>query len=181
MAAIPDVVHRGAPLESANEVTPELALIVAVADNGVIGAGNQLPWRLPEDLRRFKSLTSGHTIIMGRKTWESLTGALAGRQNIVVSHQQDYIADGGEVARSLDDALARTRMPAPVFCIGGGELYRIALPRATRLYVTQVHRDYSGDATFPPVDPAVWHEVLRESHPAVDNHPAFTFVTFDRR
>lgn len=171
---------RGASLEFSNEVNRELALIVAVADNGVIGAGNRLPWRLPEDLRRFKSRTMGHAVIMGRKTWESLTRPLPGRQNIVVSRRLGYAAQGAEVVGSLDEALARVTLPKPVFCIGGGELYRIALPYATRLYVTHVHREFTGDTTFPQIDPSAWREVDRESRPAAEGAPAFTFVTYDR-
>jgi dihydrofolate reductase len=141
-----------------------LALIAAVAANGVIGDANRLPWRLPEDLRRFRALTTGHAVIMGRKTWESLRGPLPDRQNIVVTRNRDYRAAGAEVAATLDDALALVRLPAPAFCIGGGELYRVALPRATVLHLTEIHRDFAGDATFPPIDPAEWREIAREPH-----------------
>jgi len=117
---------------------------------------------------------------MGRKTWESLTRPLPGRQNIVVSRRLGYAAQGAEVVGSLDEALARVTLPKPVFCIGGGELYRIALPYATRLYVTHVHREFTGDTTFPQIDPSAWREVDRESRPAAEGAPAFTFVTYDR-
>ncbi|HEY3459383.1 MAG TPA: dihydrofolate reductase, partial [Casimicrobiaceae bacterium] len=105
-----------------------LALIVAVAANGVIGRNGTLPWRLPEDLRHFRKLTTGHAIIMGRRTWDSLPRALPDRQNIVVSRQASFHADGAIVVRSLDAALRAVVYPSPPFCIGGGELFRAALP-----------------------------------------------------
>jgi dihydrofolate reductase len=159
-----------------------LALIAAVAANGCIGERNRLPWRLPEDLRRFRALTTGHAVIMGRKTWESLGGPLPGRQNIVVTRNPDYAAAGAEVATTLDEALARVRMPAPAFCIGGGELYRIALPRACLLYLTEIEREFSGDASFPAFDHAAWRETGRErrSCEGPDGF-AYCFVTRERR
>jgi dihydrofolate reductase len=168
--------------ESRSTPGASLALIVAVADNGTIGAGNRLPWRLPEDLRRFRTLTLGHAVIMGRKTWESLPHALPGRQNLVVSRQRHYVAQGAEVATSFEEALERAALPPPVFCIGGGELYRIALSRATRLYVTEVHQAYDGDTTFPAIDRTTWREVQRDTRPPpTEGAPAFSFVTYDRR
>src|SRR5438045_809694 len=104
-----------------------LALIAAVAQNGVIGADNRLPWRLPEDLRRFKALTIGHTVVMGRRTWESLPRALPDRQNVVITRQRGYAASGARVVDSLEQALAVATLPPPVCCIGGGEIYRLAL------------------------------------------------------
>ena len=159
-----------------------LALIAAVAANGVIGDANRLPWRLPEDLRRFRALTTGHAVIMGRKTWESLPGPLPGRQCIVVTRDPDYRAAGADVAASLDHALAQVRLPPPAFCIGGGELYRVAFPRAQILYLTEIDRDFSGDVTFPPYDRDAWRETSRESH-ASAGPDAFTysFVTRERR
>ena len=159
-----------------------LALIAAVAANGVIGDRNRLPWRLPEDLRHFRALTTGHAVIMGRKTWESLPGPLPGRQNIVVTRDPHYAAAGAEVATTLDAALALVRLPPPAFCIGGGELYRAALPRATMLYLTEIDRDFEGDATFPPFDRADWPETRREAQRS-DGPDAFTyrFVTRERR
>jgi dihydrofolate reductase len=107
-----------------------LALIVAVAANRVIGRDGKLPWRLPDDMRRFVALTTGHSIIMGRRTWESLGRPLPARQNIVVTRQPAFAADGATVVRSLTDALAAVQFPEPAFCIGGGELYRTAMPLA---------------------------------------------------
>ena len=159
-----------------------LALIAAVAANGIIGRNNCLPWRLPEDLRRFRALTMGHALIMGRKTWESLPGALPGRRNIVVTRNPAYAAPGAQIAATLDAAIALVREPAPAFCIGGGELYRAALPRATLLYLTEIDRDFAGDATFPALDDADWSVTATESRRS-EGPDAFgyRFTTRERR
>ncbi len=159
-----------------------LALIAAIAANGVIGDRNRLPWRLPDDLQHFRALTTGHAVIMGRKTWQSLGGPLPGRQNIVVTRNPRYAAPGAEVASTLAAALALVRMPPPAFCIGGGELYRVALAHATTLYLTEIDRDFEGDATFPPFDHADWPETSREARSSA-GADAFTyhFVTRQRR
>src|SRR5215468_2629231 len=149
---------RGSPTSA----KPAIALIAAVAANGVIGVGNRLPWRLADDLKRFRALTTGHAVIMGRKTWESLPGALRERQNIVVTRQRGYVAADAEVAGSFDEALALVRLPEPVFCIGGGELFREALARAQRLYLTEIDRDFDGDAWFPRWRTDHWKEIERE-------------------
>jgi len=159
-----------------------LALIAAVAQNGVIGRDGKLPWRLPEDLRRFRALTSGHAVVMGRRTWESLPHALPGRQNIVVTRRPGFEAQGALVADSLERALALVSAPPPAFCIGGGELYRAALPYASAAFVTEIARAFEGDATFPPLDPGEWHETAREPHrlEGPDGF-AYAFVTYERR
>ena len=159
---------------------PALALIAAVARNGVIGVDGRLPWRLPEDLRRFRALTTGHSIIMGRRTWQSIGGALPRRQNIVVTRDRTFAADGAEVVHSLDAALARVAYPPPAFCIGGGELYRTALSVADTVHLTEIARDFDGDATFPRLDPREWRETKRE--PRVDDAHDFdyAFVTYER-
>jgi dihydrofolate reductase len=160
---------------------PGVALIAAVAANGVIGVGNRLPWRLPEDLKRFRGLTVGHAVIMGRKTWESLPRALPERQNIVVTRQRDYAAAGGEVADSFVSALGRVLLPEPAFCIGGGELYLAALPYATTLHLTEIVRDFDGDARFPPIERGDWRESARENRPASDSTGfAYAYVTYER-
>jgi dihydrofolate reductase len=164
---------------AATPAEPAVALIAAVARNRVIGAGNALPWRLPEDLQRFRALTTGHAVIMGRRTWESLRRPLPGRQNIVVTRRGGPAPDGAEVASSFADALARVRMPAPAFCIGGGELYAEALPVAATMYVTEIDRDFAGDTLFPAFDLALWREADREPHVAADGL-AFAFVTYVR-
>lgn len=158
---------------------PELAIVAAVAANGVIGAAGGLPWRLRHDLRHFRELTLGHAVIMGRRTWESLAGPLAGRQNIVVTSRRDYAAPGAEVAPGLDEALAIVAMPPPAFCIGGGELYRDALPRARTLHLTEIARPFEGDVRFPPFERADWREVGREEHTSDEGYP-YAFVTYER-
>jgi dihydrofolate reductase len=159
-----------------------LALIAAVARNGVIGRNGALPWRLSEDLRRFRALTTGHSIIMGRRTWQSLARALPERQNIVVTRQRGLALDGASTAASLDEALAQVRRPPPAFCIGGSELYRAALAIASTAYVTEIARDFDGDATFPPLDLAQWREVAREPR-VLEGSDGFeyAFVTYERR
>jgi dihydrofolate reductase len=161
-----------------------VALIVARADNGVIGRQGALPWRLPEDLRRFKALTLGKPCIMGRKTWESLPKKpLPGRSNIVVTRDRTFHADGAAIARSLDDAvaLAERENPQEIMIIGGAELFREALPRATRIYLTEVHGAFEGDVVMPPFDAAEWMEVAREKRPATEaNSPSYAFITLDR-
>ena len=160
---------------------PRIVLIAAVAANGVIGANNRLPWRLPEDLKRFRALTLGRAVIMGRKTWESLPRALPGRQNIVVTRQHGYAAAGADAVASFTAALECVRMPEPVFCIGGGEIYRAALPFATTLHLTEIARAFDGDAQFPPFDRNDWRETAREAH-APDQLGAFAYayVTYER-
>lgn len=165
--------------EPASPSPPALALIAAVARNGVIGAGNALPWRLPADLKHFRALTTGHAVIMGRRTWESLPHALPGRQNIVVTRTRGRACAGAETAASLADALARVRMPAPAFCIGGGELYAAALARADALHLTEIDRDFAGDTTFPAFDRTAWREAARETHRAPEGFD-YAFVTYER-
>jgi len=157
-----------------------LALIAAVASNGVIGEGNALPWRLPADMQRFRTLTTGHSVIMGRKTWESIGRPLPGRENIVVTRQRNFVADGALVTSSLDEALRSASMPSPVFCIGGGELYALALSRATTLYCTEIDREFAGDTRFPDIDPSKWLETTRELHSAPEGFN-YAFVTYERR
>lgn len=161
---------------------PGVAVIAAVAANGVIGTHNRLPWRIPDDLRRFRRLTAGHAVIMGRRTWESLAGALPDRQNIVVTRQRGYRAPGAEVAESFAAALALVRLPAPAFCIGGGELYREALPRASELHLTEIERDFDGDAHFPALAAGDWRETARERHRTEGPDGfGYAYVTYARR
>ena len=158
---------------------PELSIIAAVASNGVIGAAGRLPWRLPDDLRHFRALTRGHAVVMGRRTWESLPGPLADRQNIVVTSRRSYDAPGAEVVPDLDAALAAVRLPPPAFCIGGAVLYREALPRASTLHLTEIDADYAGDVRFPPYARDAWREVAREARVG-DDGVAYAFVTYRR-
>jgi dihydrofolate reductase len=176
--------NRRAQAERSGMQAPRrLALIAAVASNGVIGADGTLPWRLLPDLRRFRALTVGHAVVMGRKTWESLPRALAERQNIVVTRRRNFVAPGAEVVGSLDEALDRVELPDPVFCIGGGELYRTAMPRAAVLHLTELERSFAGDATFPAFDRSEWMETAREAHVDESAEPAmrYWFVTYERR
>ncbi|MFO1325495.1 MAG: dihydrofolate reductase [Burkholderiales bacterium] len=166
-------------MTAASRENPALAVIAAVARNGVIGAGNALPWRLPDDLKRFRALTTGHAVIMGRRTWESLGRPLPGRQNIVVTRQPGWRTDGAEAAPSLAAAIERVRMPAPAFCIGGSELFALALPRADVLHLTEIDRDFAGDVSFPALDRGAWLEVAREPGRSADGI-AYAFVTYAR-
>ncbi|MCR4267127.1 dihydrofolate reductase [Nitratireductor sp. ZSWI3] len=160
-------------------------LVVAVAENGVIGRVGGLPWRLSTDLKRFKALTLGKPIVMGRKTWESLGRPLPGRRNIVVTRRADYEAEGAECVSSLAVAMALAgagRSDADVCVIGGGEIYREALPLADRLHVTHVHADIEGDTYFPPIDPETWEPVSREEVPAGEKDVyATSYVVYQRR
>jgi dihydrofolate reductase len=158
----------------------EVVLIVAAAENGVIGRHGAIPWRLPEDLRRFKALTMGHAIVMGRKTWDSLPKTpLPGRTNIVVTRQRSWQAEGALSAASLDAAL-KAAGSGPVFVIGGEQIYREALPLATRIELTEIHRAFDGDAFFPECDKAAWREKAREDH-APPEGLRYSFVTLERR
>jgi dihydrofolate reductase len=157
---------------------PRIFLVAAVAANGIIGANGKLPWRLPEDLKHFKRLTMGHPIIMGRKTWESLEGALPGRDNIVVTRQSGYEAPGAAVANSLEAALALCLDEPVVFVIGGAGLFAESLPIAAGLVITEIHRDFEGDTRFPEYDRSRWKETQRERHQTADGM-RFDFVLYE--
>jgi dihydrofolate reductase len=145
-------------------MTPRISVIAALAKNRVIGIANRLPWKLPEDLAYFKTLTLGHAILMGRKTFESLGRPLPGRSNIVITRNTDYQAVGCLVATSISAALALCAADDEVFFIGGAELYAQAIPLAHSLYLTEVDIEVSGDAWFPDYDQSAWREISRESH-----------------
>ena len=158
-----------------------VALVCAVAENGVIGRANRLPWRLPADLKRFKALTMGHPVIMGRRTYESIGKPLPGRTNIVVTRQSGYRAEGCLVAGSLEQALALCRRDETAFVIGGAMLYAEALPAATRIYLTEIRQAVEGDTLFPEFDRTRWRETIREDHPAEAGSPLpYSFVTLER-
>lgn len=169
-------------------MTRPVILVAAVADNGVIGRDNQLIWRLKSDLRRFRALTMGKPLIMGRKTYDSIGRPLPGRETIVLTRDPAFSAPGVHVAHDLDAALALAehigeQMAAPEIVVaGGGDVYAQALPRADGLRLTRVHVRPEGDATFPPYDAAAFRETLREEHAAgpEDEHP-FTFIDLERR
>ena len=166
----------------------QLSVIVAVAENGVIGRQGQLPWHLSADLRRFKRLTMGHAILMGRRTWESIGRPLPGRTSIVISRQTDYQPghEGVFVATNLDEALSRARKldsdSDEAFIIGGARIYEMSLSRADRLLVTRVHADVEGDVQFPPVDWTRWRLASEQHHEADENNVhAHTFQTWLRQ
>lgn len=165
------------------------SLMAALAQNGVIGRDNKLPWHLPEDLRYFKRITMSKPIIMGRKTFESIGRPLPGRLNIVVTHQRDWPCPAGAMrAGSLEEALNRAMSQAEtddadeVLVIGGAQIYAEALDRVDRLYLTRVHAAVAGDAYFPPVDWTCWRELSREDfHASADNPYDYSFIVYERR
>jgi len=159
-----------------------LSLIAAVARNGTIGSRGELPWRLSSDLKRFKERTLGHTLLMGRRTYDSIGRPLPGRRIVVLSRDPEFAPDGVEVARTPPDARALVAGDAEVFCAGGGQLFRLMLPEAERLLITHVEAEVDGDVTFPQIDPAMWRVVEEEALPAGarDEH-ATVFRVYDRR
>ena len=161
---------------------PLISLIVAMAQNGVIGRDNSLPWRLPEDLKRFRAYTLGKPILMGRKTFESLGRPLPGRTNLVLTRARSWSADGVIVVHSVEEALMQAASSDELVAIGGAEIYRLVLPVARRIYLTHVHADVPGDITFPEFDSTQWADVECSSQPADDAHAyPLTFVTLERR
>lgn len=158
-----------------------ISLIVALAENHVIGANNRLLWRLPAELQYFKKTTMGKPIIMGRKTHESIGRALPGRHNIVISRQADFQAEGCDVVDSLDAALALVKDCEEVMIIGGAQIYQQALPLADRLYLTWVHHHFEGDTFFPTWSPEQWREISREQRAADEQNPYdLTFTVLER-
>ena len=167
---------------------PAIILIAAVAENGVIGRGNALPWRLKSDLQYFRTLTMSKPVIMGRKTFLSVGKPLKGRTTIVVTRDRAFTAPGAVVAPSLDAALAVARGDAlrreaeAIVVAGGAEIYARAVPLASRLAITRLHRRVEGDAYFPAIDPEIWRETAREEHaPAEGDDDAFAFLIYERR
>ena len=166
-------------MTNTNASSPCIVLIAAIAANGVIGADNTLPWRIADDLKRFKALTLGHPIIMGRKTWESLGRALPGRHNIVITRTPGYCAQGATVVNSVAAAIAACTNQATTFVIGGAEIYAQTLPLAQRLEITEIHVKVAGDAYFPEFNRVDWSELTRESHVSPDGL-AYDFVSYQR-
>jgi dihydrofolate reductase len=158
-----------------------ITLIVAAADNGVIGRGNALPWHLPDDLKRFKQLTLGKPIVMGRKTFESIGRPLPGRLNIVVTRDANYRREGVSVVHGVDEAVRAAGEATELMVIGGAELFRLFLPRATRVHLTRVHAEVAGDVVWPPLDDT-WGVVESEPHAADERHAsAMTFEVWEKR
>ena len=160
----------------------KISIIVATSMNNVIGVKGDLPWKLSDDLKRFKQLTLGKPIVMGRLTWESIGRPLPGRQNIVLTRQAEFAADGCDVVVSPAAALAAAGDAEEVMIIGGGQIYELFLPKASRLHITRVHTTVAGDAYFPEIDEASWQLLDREPHDADDvNQFAFEFMTYERQ
>lgn len=161
--------------------SPIITLIAARARNGVIGRNSQMPWKIASEQAHFKRVTMGHPIVMGRKTWESIGRALPGRRNIVVTRDRAYTATGAEVAGSLDDALLLAGNVEQVFIIGGAQLYAAAMPRASRVLLTEIDADFDGDTFMPALDRKQWHEITRENHPPTSERVfGYSFVVYER-
>jgi dihydrofolate reductase len=161
----------------------KVSLVAAVGRGGVIGRGGTIPWRIPEDLAHFRTLTTGHPVVMGRRTWDSLPERfrpLPGRRNIVVTRNPDWQSDGADRAGSLDEALDLVDGTERVFVIGGAELYKAALPRADELVLTEIELDVEGDVVFPPWDRDAFEEVAREARVSEDG-TSLAFATYARR
>jgi len=159
-----------------------ITLIVAVADSGVIGRDNTLPWHLPEDLKRFKRLTMGKPMVMGRRTFESIGKPLPGRLNIVVTRDTNYRREGVTVVHDVDGALRAAGVAPEVMVIGGAELFRALLPRAGRIHLTRVHGNIEGDVMWPALDERDWAVVERETHATDERHAyAMTFEVWEKR
>ena len=161
----------------------KIAIIVAASHNNVIGDGKGMIWHLSADLKRFRALTSGHTVLMGRKTYESIGRALPKRRNIVITRNAEYVAEGCDIFQSIDSAIdsARSMGEDTLFIIGGGELYRIFWPKADVLYLTRVHATADAAVTIPDVLDSDWVEVKRETVQAEDNTPSFSFIDYVRK
>ncbi|MEX0627002.1 MAG: dihydrofolate reductase [Cucumibacter sp.] len=169
-------------------MTPRLAIIAAVARNNVIGAQGKLPWKLPSDLEFFKRVTMGKPVIMGRKTFESLRGPLSGRTNIVITARKRYKAPGAQVSPSFEEAVEAARKAAigarmdEIFVIGGAQIYKHAIRTADRLYVTHVDAEPEGDATFPPIDPAIWVGwASADAEPTAKDSNSYEIRIYERR
>jgi len=157
-----------------------VSIVVAISKNHVIGKDNKLLWYLPNDLKHFKEITTGHTVIMGRKTYESVGKPLPNRRNIIIT-RQNIKMEGCEVVNSIQSALALCVAEAEVFIVGGAEIYRQGLHLTNRIYLTIVHQQFEGDSYFPEIEPNEWKETAREDHwPDAKNAIAYSFITFDR-
>ena len=166
-----------------NTKRSELTIIVAAAENDAIGKGNKLIWHLSDDLKRFKSLTNGHHIIMGRKTFESFPKPLPNRTHVVITRQADYKApDGVILVNSLEDAIDAARSDNQPFIIGGGQIYKQAMSIANKIELTRVHHDFEADTYFPKIDPTVWKETANTFHKKDENHDfEFSFITYEKK
>ena len=159
-----------------------ITMIAAAAENDALGKDNDLVWHLPDDFKRFKDLTTGHHIIMGRKTFETFPKLLPNRTHIIITRKKDYTAEGCIVVHSMEEALNKVVNDDQPYIIGGGEIYKLGLPYADKIELTRVHGDFDADAFFPEVDPADWELIEEEHHPADDRHQcSFTYLTYLRK
>lgn len=159
-----------------------IAVVVAIAENNAIGKDNQLLWHLPADLKHFKQITSGHTIIMGRKTYDSIGKPLPNRRNIVMTRKVGLEIPGVEVTSNIEEALALCKTEEEVYIIGGAEIYKSTMHLVDKIYLTKVHQSYEADAFFPEIDSKRWNETDVEKHlPDEKNHVAYTFSTLLRK
>ena len=159
---------------------PRISFIVAYAANRVIGKDGNLPWHLSEDLKRFRQITMGHHIVMGRKTWESIGRLLPGRKHIIISRKPGYIVPGATVVDSMDAAIAAALGDSEIFVIGGGEIYALVLPVADRILATEIDRKYGGDTFFPELEEGIWSETLREPRHDEAGGSGYSFVVYER-
>ena len=164
------------------DTTPLITMIAAAAENNALGKNNDLIWHISEDLKRFKRLTSGHAIIMGRKTFESMTKALPNRKNIVLTNKKDYHPEGATVVHTLEDALTLVKDDSQPFIIGGGEIYRLFMPYCDRIELTRVHHNFEADVFFPKIDLNQWKEIARENIEATKEQPYnYSYITFEKK
>lgn len=166
---------------AAYNTSVRISLIAAASENNVIGDHGKIPWDIPADMKHFRAITIGKPVIMGRKTYESIGHPLPKRPNIVITRQKGFTAEGCEVVGSLEEAIEKVERTEEVFVIGGGEIYKDALPRADRVYLTRVHATIEGDAYFPEFHSEHWVERSRERHEAEGGQPAYTFLVYERR
>ena len=159
----------------------KLSIIVAISENNAIGLNNQLLWHLPADLKHFKELTTGNTIIMGRKTYDSIGKPLPNRRSIVITRSTDLVIEGVEVVNSLAHAIELCKQNEEAFIIGGAEIYEQAMPYATGIHLTKVHQSYEADTFFPKINHAAWREINSSTYPADEkNNVAYTFSSLER-
>ena len=159
-----------------------VTIVVAIGENNAIGKNNELLWYLPKDLRHFKTITKGHTVIMGRKTFESVGKPLPNRRNIIITRNTDLAIEGTEVVHTLEEALELCKQDEEVFIIGGAEIYKMAMQHTDKIYLTVVHENFEADAFFPEIDHNLWLETASEKHlPDDKNNLSFTFSTLERK
>ncbi len=161
--------------------TSKIVFYLARADNGVIASEGEMPWHVPADLRRFKRMTLSKPMIMGRKTFESFGGPLPGRRHIVLTRDEDWSAEGAEVAYSVEASIALAGDYSDIALVGGGEIYKLFLPHADRIELTEIHVCPDGDVFAPDFPAKDWEEIARENHPANGDTPAYSFVTLRRK